>query len=103
MTLPPHHRQGFGTLMIEFSENPSGQIARLNSCMSQAMNYHEEQVKLVHQSDRSQISVSAATFSFGYLTLSVSSGTGYVSYPRLHGMLNRFRLQMCSLCSSPRV
>lgn len=80
MTLPPHHRQGFGTLMIEFSENSSDQTVWLNSCMSQAMNYQEEQVKLVHQSDRSQISVSAATFSFGYLTLSVSSGRGSVSY-----------------------
>jgi len=49
--------------------------------MSQAMNYHEEQVKSVRQSDRSQTSVSAATFSFGYLTLFVSFGRGNVSYP----------------------
>lgn len=103
MTLPPHHRQGFGTLMIEFSKISSGRPAWLNSSMSQAMNYHEEQVKLVHLNDHSQTLVSVATFSFGCLISFVSSGRENASHSLSLWSLKKFWLQLRSLCSSPRI
>lgn len=81
MTLPPYQRQGYGSLMIEFSQWPLFFAPCATQGCTQAMSCPDEKAKLALQRDHYQISDYEAISRSGWPISSASSGTNTLTHP----------------------